>query len=67
MKAPLMTPHAIRILSKVPDGRVELQRQRARAQHQMRQLQAELESQTARVHQLSELITNIDSQLQEVA
>lgn len=60
MKAPLMTQHALAILAKVPDGRVELQRQRSRARHQQRQMRAELEAQTTRLQHLHELVAHID-------
>ncbi len=60
MKAPLMTAHALAILAKVPEGRVELQRQRSRARHQQRQMRAELEAQRMRLQHLDDLVGNID-------
>lgn len=63
MKAPLMTPHALSILARFPDGRVELERQRARAMHQQKQMRDELESQATRLTQLQDLVANIDNVL----
>ena len=61
MKAPLMTRQSVAILAKSPEGRVELNRQRARARHQQRQMRAELEAQSLRLGHLDELIANIDA------
>jgi len=60
MKAPLFTTRALEILAERPDGRVELQRQRARAEHQRRHMRTEIETQTSRLAHLEELITDID-------
>lgn len=67
MKAPLLTPHALAILARFPDGRVELERQRARARLQQRQMRAEIETQGLRLSQLDELVQNIDTVLGERA
>lgn len=60
MRPPLFTPRALEILAERADGRVELQRQRARAETQRRHVRQELETQAARLNDLEELIRGID-------
>ncbi len=67
MKPPLLTPHAIGILARHPDGRVELDRQRNRAMHQQRQMRTELENHAARLAELGELVANINHALEAKA
>jgi len=60
MKAPLFTVRALEILAERPDGRVELMRQRTRAEHQRRHMRAEIETQATRLGHLEALIADID-------
>jgi hypothetical protein len=63
MKPPLMTREALAILARCPEGRVELQKQRARARSQERQLREEVTAQTERLRNLGELVSHIDEVL----
>ena len=60
MKAPLFTTRALEILAERPDGRVELMRQRTRAEHQRRHMRTEIETQSQRLADLDALVSSID-------
>lgn len=60
MRPPLFTTRALEILAERAEGRVELKRQRARAETQRRHVRSEIDLQTARLTDLEELIQGID-------